>query len=250
MRQFGVKDVANLTFYDLATGKPEIRLDILKMSNMELTNERAELRGGSGNKKIITLEYNRNITFNCQNAVLNPKFLGMQVGKDLTTGAQTVYEREVLVAQTSGTTGKTEVTLSQTPLNGTVHAFKTSDEFGAEVTATIAGNKVQFNDTAVAAGTEVAVYYQYTSGATSETINITADDFSKFYRVTGDFLMVPTDDENGLQKAQIQIAKAKIHGDFNLNLNPQEFAVFDFALEVYADVGNGDSMVQIVIVND
>lgn len=244
-KQFGVMDVANLTLYRLTDMVPVLRLDVLKMSDVETSTQRAELRGGKGNKKIMTVEYDRNIQLKCQNAVLNPKAIALQVGRTVEVGAQPIFTREVLTAE-AGTTGKTKVTPSQTYLPNSVVAFKEDDDYGTQLDATEAtGNTVEFNDTDVAVGEKVIVYYKYNSGATTEMVNITASDFSDYYFVTGDVLMYPYGDESVKKPCQLQIAKAKVLGDFNLSLKPDEFAVFDFNLEVYTDAAT-DSMIKFV----
>lgn len=85
--QFGIKEVADVTFtpLDTSNGK-ELTFDTLKVSNLEFTSEEAFARGGKGNPKLITWDYNREATLTLQDAVLSMDTLGMIFGdKESTT---------------------------------------------------------------------------------------------------------------------------------------------------------------------
>ena len=84
--QFGIKEVADVTFTSLDEGSSKtLKFDTLKMSNLEFTSEEAFARGGKGNPKLITWDYNREATLTLQDAVLSMDTLGMIFG-DKTTG--------------------------------------------------------------------------------------------------------------------------------------------------------------------
>jgi hypothetical protein len=51
--QYGIKEVADVTLYDLSTNLPVLFLDTLKVSTIEQTAEQAEARGGKGNSPLI-----------------------------------------------------------------------------------------------------------------------------------------------------------------------------------------------------
>ena len=51
--QYGIKEVADVTLYDLSTKLPVLFLDTLKVSTIEKTGEQAEARGCKGNSPLI-----------------------------------------------------------------------------------------------------------------------------------------------------------------------------------------------------
>lgn len=80
--RFGIKEVADVTFTpvkDNTTGKT-LTFDTLKISNLEFTSEEAFARGGKGNAKLITWDYNREATLTLQDAVLSMDTLAMIFG--------------------------------------------------------------------------------------------------------------------------------------------------------------------------
>ena len=76
---FGIKEVADVEFTSLSGGKT-LKFDTLKVSNLEFTSEEAFARGGKGNPKLITWDYNREATLTLQDALLSMDTLAMIFG--------------------------------------------------------------------------------------------------------------------------------------------------------------------------
>lgn len=91
---FGIKEVADVEFTSLEGGK-SLKFDTLKVSNLEFTSEEAFARGGKGNPKLITWDYNREATLTLQDALLSMDTLAMIFGDNngtdnkVTIGADT-----------------------------------------------------------------------------------------------------------------------------------------------------------------
>lgn len=247
MPRFGVKEVADVTFYNLLTGKPELFLDTLKLSNLENGAESVYANGGSGSPRLVGWDFNRTATFNVQDALLNPKAISMQVGNDLKNQIETVYKREVLVSVAGVTAGTTEVDLAQSPNAGSVTAHITSDgyEHGTEVVPTTVGDPLVFSDVDLPVGETVIVYYTYDTTADAEIITISSDKFGGYYKAVGDTLW--RNEKTGAdEKVQIVIPKAKVSSAFTLTMQPDgEPSVFDFNLDVFKAPESTD-MVKIV----
>lgn len=231
--KYGVKEVADITIFDLATNKPILYLDTLKMTTIENTAEQSFARGGKGNPKLLSWDYNREGTVQIQNALMSTKSIALMTGNAVTTGVTNVHYREVLTAVV-GSAGKTKVTPTKTALTtaGTYSAFKVSDD-AADVAVTITTGDFVFADTDVPVGTQVAIYYQYATGATAQTITISADKFPGFVKVVGDTVVRNAD--TGIDEAfQIIIDKAKIQPGFTFTFQADgDPSVFDMNLEIY-----------------
>ena len=69
-QKYGIKEVADVTFYSINTiGDEEIYtpvlfLDTLKVSTLEKSAEKSSAEGGKGNKRLITWNYGKQITLN------------------------------------------------------------------------------------------------------------------------------------------------------------------------------------------
>jgi hypothetical protein len=81
---FGIKEVADVKFYKITNGTPSTTADLefntLKVSNIEFTSEEAVARGGKGNPKLVTWDYNREATLTLQDALLSMETLAMIFG--------------------------------------------------------------------------------------------------------------------------------------------------------------------------
>jgi len=78
--QYGLKEVANVIFFNIETNKPEIFFDTLKVSTIENESESAEARGGQGNNKLMTWDYGRTANLTLQDALLSDNSLAMLAG--------------------------------------------------------------------------------------------------------------------------------------------------------------------------
>lgn len=82
--RYGIKEVADVTFYDLGTdGKPTnpvLYLDTLKVSTIEQTAEEAQATGGKGNAPLIIWDYGKEITVTLEDALFSAKSMAIMFG--------------------------------------------------------------------------------------------------------------------------------------------------------------------------
>lgn len=87
---FGIKEVADVNFYKITNGtaatEATLSFNTLKVSNIEFTSEEAFARGGKGNPKLITWDYNREATLTLQDALLSMDTLAMIFGDNDSDG--------------------------------------------------------------------------------------------------------------------------------------------------------------------
>jgi len=240
MARFGVKEVADVIFYDLANSeKPVMFLDTLKMSNLENDAETSYVQGGKGNGRILGWDYNRTATFTLQDALMNPKMVAMQAGAEVKKGVVTAHKREVLEAVDDGGTATT-VTLSESPISGKTTVYSTEDGYdhGTEVTPTAEAQAMTFVPTDVPIGSKVVVYYQYETSVNAEQIVISSDKYAGYYKVVG-HTVIRNAKTNIDEAFEIEVPKAKIMSNFALNLTPDgDPAVFDITLDVFKTDNN------------
>lgn len=232
---YGVHEVANCTFYDIATNKPTIFFDSLKVSTIENQSESAEARGGQGNGRLIAWDFGRTATLKIQDALLSDQTIAMLAGNALQTTNIKAYGRETLTATGAS---PVKVTLKETPIDGTVTVYTvtTSGIMDQEVTSfTINSKDIEFS-AGVNAGQQVMVFYEYMVTSTDAVqITFSADKFPGTYRVVGDTVVRGRD---GLdRKMQFIIPKAKLKSTFNFTFEAENVATFDFELDVLVEAG-------------
>lgn len=236
MARFGLKEVADVTFINISTGKPELFFDTLKVSNIEMEAEQAFATGGRGGGRILGWDYNRTSTLNMTDALLSELSLSMLAGNSVEEGAMEIFKREVLVAVAGGTAGTTEVTLAETPVSSSSTTYTTEDggkTHGTEVTASTEAQTMVYADTDVPIGQEVVVYYNYSASA-GKKVKISADKYPAYYKVIGDTIV--RDEVTGVDEGfQFVIPKAKLQPAFTLTMDAENVSTFDFNLDVFKD---------------
>lgn len=239
--KYGVKEVCDITFYDLSTGKPLMYLDTLKMSTIENSAESTDARGGKGNPKLLTWDYNRDATVQMQDALMSMKSISLLTGNEIKKGAALVAKRELLTA-VAGEEGKTKVTLAETPAGTVVTQLFKNDE---EVTGELAGKEITFDQLTVALGEQVEVFYNYTTTGDAEVITISASRFPGYVKVVGDTVI--RNATTGLDEAfQVVIHKAKVQPAFTLTFQADgDPTTFDMNLTVYKR-DEDDEMIQLI----
>ena len=98
--RYGIKEVADVTFYTIKNGKPDVPvlfLDTLKVSTVEQTAEQADARGGKGNPKLITWDYGKEISVTMEDALFSPKSMNILFGKEGASLDKTVQWVEKVV---------------------------------------------------------------------------------------------------------------------------------------------------------
>ena len=112
MSKFGIKEVADVIFFDIATGKPVLFFDTLKTSSIENASETTDATGGRGNAKLMTWNYSRTATLQMQDALLSLESMAVLAGTEVVAGT-TLYKREKLTVKSGA------ATLSETPAEST-----------------------------------------------------------------------------------------------------------------------------------
>ena len=197
-KKFGVKEVMDVTFYDTVTNKPVLFCDTLKMSNIENTAEETSARGGKGNAKLLSWDFNREATMAVQDALLSTRSFELLSGNKVTSGQAKIHMRQNTVWELKDTkmtnkgnlfplkgSGTGEIQLAFTPNEtaANILVYLADDDGGTALTgATLTETTLTV---AEAANKNVVVYYTYNVDS-AETYLITSDAFPSTYKVVGD----------------------------------------------------------------
>jgi hypothetical protein len=236
-KRSGILSVMNAIYLDVVTKKPLLVMDTLKTSSIENTSQKQEIRGGQGNKKLMSFEYGREAILKMQDALISDQSLALLAGQAVETTA-TLFGREILTVDATK-----EVALANEPITGSVTVFKTK---GGLLQEEITGFTVTESDVVltsatptVAQGDSVQVIYQYVSTSTNlAKVTFNAEVFPHEFAVVGDCIM--NGDDGVPYKAQFYIARAKLQSEFTITLEAENPSTFDFNLDILASAENGD----------
>ena len=101
---YGIKEVADVTFYEVGTSTPVLYLDSLKVTTIEETASQSSARGGKGNSELIIWDFGKEITLNFEDALFSMKSMAIMHGSTLSTTSQVSQARK-FTATASGAVG-------------------------------------------------------------------------------------------------------------------------------------------------
>ena len=183
------REVCDLIFVDYATKKPFLNLDFANVTTTELTGESVFAYGGKGHPKRVQFAGERGGTITIETQIQTVKLWQLITGGEVTKSAKFVTRVETTVG-----TGGTAITLTDTPVIGSVVVYKADDDCGTELECSVEGTTVTLNS-ALTEGDKVIVYYMKEVTDKVQRINIKSTSFPKNFIVYGDTIMKTEDDE-------------------------------------------------------
>lgn len=237
--KFAVREAAEVTFIDLATQKPIVTLDTLKVSTLKSSSSTDYARGGVGNPKLIGFTGDKEMPFTIQDALFDLKALALITGNKPTAGTADQFYRAAFVVNddtaANGITLDTGVTKLQVFIDGEEVAETTDYTFGTDkltLTAAEVGQKVEV--------------YGVKAGKGATTIHFSAKSFPATVKIIAEVLV--RDLETGQDfVGNLVIPKAKINDDFQMDFSPEgDPSVLDIPTEILQDPAEED-MVKLII---
>lgn len=191
------------------------------------------MRGGQGNGKLLSWDYNRTANLTMNDALLSDVSLGLLAGSEVQKDNIVAVGREVLTVATDA------IALAETPKAGTIlSVYKTSggvitDEVPS-ASYTAVGKDIEFT-AGVVDGEVLMVFYEYDVTSPDATkVTFSGKKFPSTYRVVGETFV--REQSTGLdRKMQFHIAKAKLQSTFSLTMDVENASTFDFNLEILVD---------------
>ncbi|MEK3725306.1 hypothetical protein [Paenibacillus sp. FSL H8-0034] len=255
--QWGIREVAVATFYDLKTGKALVQLNNLKTSGLENSAETVYARGGRGNAKILGFTSGREGKVTLQDALFTNQVIAMMTGNSLDKASQQIYQRDVL--QVSDNSASLKYTPAHEGALISVYKLNSDGTHGTELTYTsnsVAAGKytltakvLAFNTGELPDGAEIVAYYQTDTDATSDKITVSSDKFAGSFKVVLDCLVRDVVTHQDFA-AQIVINNAKMEDNWKVDMAATgDPSVFDIPMQILKPV-NGTEMWTMTIYDD
>lgn len=248
LQRYGIKEVADVTFYDIDEkgnpGAPVLVLDSLKVTSIEQTAETTEARGGKGNAKLIVWDFGKEITINIEDALFSPKSLSIMMAngkvdyKSSTgTTADKIYVKKSarVVAKLQDVSGSSTLEYSATAPSIFID--------GREIAASEVSDLKYYHAVEGQVGLAEVTESKYYAGevyiatwnhpiAAKTTITIEPNSFPGTYYVTGD-TMVRSERTGKDEYFQFIIKKAKMTAEQTFSLEAEgDPTTFNMSLQV------------------
>jgi hypothetical protein len=236
LQRYGIKEVADVTFYHInkTTNEPDypvLVLDSLKVTSIEQTAETTEARGGKGNAKLIVWDFGKEITVNIEDALFSPKSLSIMFSDSRVLEDTDATEKGYIkksarvVATNDGATPTLKLDGKQIEVTEITELKWYIAEEGkvelTEVTETTAFKK----------GRTYIATWKHPVAAKS-IITITPDSFPGTYYVTGD-TMIRSERTGEDEYFQFVIAKAKMQAEQTISMEAEgDPSTFNMSLQV------------------
>lgn len=242
MGQYALKDVMDMDWIDYVTKKPIIHIDYAQTSSNQIQSTQTQVTGGRGDQLLYEFESKKVSTLQVNVPLVDPKLVAFLSGGTPSVGAANVFQRDVLTVD-----GTNKVTLSQTPVTGSIFLSKVDStqprDYGDEITLgdpstapntySISDKSVTLNTTSNPEGSQVVAFYQFATPETSTTIKIDADKFATFFTITGDGVWA--DQTTGVQRAvKMTVYKAKPQSNFTLSMDEANATTLQLNVDMYS----------------
>lgn len=103
---YGIKEVADVGFYNTVTGALELYIDTLKVSTLEETASQSAATGGKGNTQLIVWDYGKEITLNLEDALFSMKSMALMHSQNMDDSLRTTTEVDKATRFTAAENGK------------------------------------------------------------------------------------------------------------------------------------------------
>lgn len=270
--QYGIKEVADVTFYERDTAgheKPVLYIDTAKVSTIEKTASTAEARGGKGNPALISWDFGLEINVTLEDALFSPQSMAIMQGsgkvESATTGTGQVYidvTNEVYEFPESATTAaaRTSITLKHDFKDESIYIYEIDDNGrwtsgqqlrGWEKNST-SSNVIEKGESGTDINTQkVAIFYKTPvngTNGTADVIHINSDTFPGTYRVVGD--TYARNRATGKDEFfQFIIHRAKVSPENTITLSADgDPSTFNMSLTVLRNIGDA-GMIDLVKYN-
>ena len=244
VNRYGLREVADLTFFDLETNKPFLYIDYALTSTNEHSAETVYATGGKGNPRRLAFDGNRQSTLTISTQVIDFRLISLLAGAEVEKGVTNVFKREVLTAIDDA--GSVKITLSKPPIANTVTVFSLSSDAiaGEEEEITVMDNDIIITNGT--AGTQYVVYYQFESDSNAEKISFKAKNFPKYCRIVGDTL-IKNDATGENEPFQIIAHKAKPQANFTLTMASEgDPTTLELTFDLFVSSENDDEFISYI----
>lgn len=233
--RYGIKEVADVTFYELdsTTGQPTnpaLYLDTLKVSTIEQSGEEAEATGGKGNAPLIIWDYGKEITVTLEDALFSAKSMAIMFGN----GRVKSYSGEnafiMKTEQFMATEAAATLPVAGTSSAGWNHQYEGPDgRLYAKVNPKFYD---QYGDPVTELEKDTKYFCTFDIKVEGSVIEISANSFPGTYYVTGD-TYARSETSGADEFFQFIIPKAKVQSENTLTMEAEgDPSVFNMNLRV------------------
>lgn len=251
MSQYGIKEVMNFVIASYNPipfkRKPLIVVDYAQMTEVVQGAERLNLDGGRGNARLMSFDHSKVTSVNVTLPLVDIRLLAEISGDCITKRFKDVFKRENLYVLEDDT-GESYVKLKNKAIANSLFVNELigfrdigealvlaeggtigENEFQLEAD----GLTIKLNKDSHPAGSELIVFYHYTTQNRVETLTINPMKFPKAISFYGDMLMRNQFDEED-EVWNVVGHKGRIQPNYTLTMSGTDATVLELTIDLYA----------------
>lgn len=227
-------DVMNVLINDPNTGEPWLKLDTLKVSTVSVSGEQKDVTGGIGNPKLLTHNYNKEVTLEIEDALYSrSSFEYLSGSSEKLTGSDVVYTRNEKLTVTGGAVTLTGANTLDPRLYIVTPGF-----YADPSTITATSVSIYTDETFLTPAedeAEVEVFYQAVGGADAVSLTIKGEDAPQNVEIIGHTRF--KDQQTGEYKLiEIRFPNFALDPNFEITLDGgAEASTFNFSGQALQD---------------
>ena len=212
--RYGIKEVADVVFWDIKDNKPVLYLDTLKVSTIEETAEQTEARGGKGNPPLIIWDYGKEITITLEDALFSMKSMNIMHNSKSDVATVSSIDRAVQIITDGSGALPSQVGAIMVPSDPTIY-----DEKGKKYIAEPSEGDTNYF-TSLAPCTKYLATWIDSTIVDAQQIVVSSQDFPGTYRITGD-TYARSQDTGEDEFFQFEIQQAKINPEQTITMQAE-----------------------------
>lgn len=238
--ELAITSLETVDVFDINTGAYKFTLDELQSTTLSQSEDTTDITGKRG-RRITTIKTNKTVSISGTNGIVSAGLLGAQTGSDFKNGVTKVSWIDYVTVETADTAATTYTAVGTSGAEITALYVKNADgtlgtEFkqGSAVAAgkftyAPATKAIAFNTGAVAAGTDLVIFYER-----QITADVLSNDINKYAAKANVYINAIAEDTCGnVYRVQIHIPKADFVGNFSLEMGDNQ-TVHDFEINALA----------------
>lgn len=236
--RFANREVCNMVICDYKTQKPVLNLDYANTNTTELTSESVFAYGGWNHPKRVSFNGEKGGTLTIETQMQSFELYSLITGADIEKTAKFLKREEIVAASADS------LTLSGTPIAGTVNVFALEDDCG-EAMEIVVENKTVTGD--FEAGKTYVAYYMYNIASGVQKLSVKSTTFPKAVTIYGETYN-KTEDEEILPYKMI-VYKAAPQANITLsNSNNGDPTTLQIVADILSDRDN--NMIDLILLDD
>ncbi len=239
-KQFAIKEVNKLTISDYSTGKLIAYVPYATETSLSTDSEHLAIFGGEGNLKILSWDYEKSMKISMVLPLIDLNILAHLAGSDSLENEVATHKDETLLSNGGN---EPNIELSHIPVSGSLKLYSMTSYYNIdkeqelgdiinEDEYEIDGKIISLNEITAPTNRRFLAMYDYITLNDSKTIQMFANRFNNYVRITGEGAWRNVVDHKD-EVVKFEFCKCKIIPSFNITQSSTDNTSLTIEADLY-----------------